>query len=84
MPAITQSYIHERQHAVHNFDSFGRAVCDNILEAAKGKVGASSANEVVIDGIKATIRPYAGAANLVCLEVCLDTPFGRVCKHVGA
>lgn len=84
MSALTQSYIHERQHAVHNFDSFGRAICDSILETAKSKLGASSANEIVVDGLKATVRPYVGAMDIVCLEVCLDTPFGRICKHVGA
>ena len=83
MPSISTSYIHERQHAIHSYDSFGRALCDSVLESAKKKLGSGTAEQVTIDGLKATIQPYQGTKDLVCVEVCIDTPFGRICKHVG-
>jgi hypothetical protein len=82
--ALTTSYLDERIPAVHTPESFSRALADHLLRAAYHKIEESGeADEVVIDDLTATVSPFQSASGIICVKICISTPFGKLCHHVG-
>ena len=78
MEKMTARYIEEHAANVQTYESFMRALVHGALQHAKANVPSGGAEKVTLDA-KIDIRP----TSLLCIEVCVDTPFGRFCKHVG-
>lgn len=78
MEKLTTQYIEQHAVNVQTYESFVRALIHGSLQHAKDNLPAGGTDKVTLDA-KITIQP----TSLLCIEVCIDTPFGRICKHVG-
>ncbi len=76
---LTAKYLEEHSANVQTYDSFARALVHGLLQDAKSKIEKGGAKELISYDAKIDIHP----TSLLCIEVCISTPFGKICKHVG-
>ena len=79
MAQLTKKYIHEHKNAVHTYESFGRAIVEQILNAASEQAGDKGIEKANIEA-KFTVEAYEPAA---CVQVCATVQGVTVCYHVG-
>lgn len=79
MEKLTKKYIYEHQNNVHTYDSFGRAIIEQILKAGYDSVDEGQDSKLELNG-KITISPYEP---LKCLRVCVNINGILVCYHVS-
>ncbi len=78
MEKLTARYVDEHAANVQTYESFMRSLVYGALQQAKANIPADGSDQYIFDA-KIEIKPTA----ILCIEVCIETPFGKYCKHVG-
>jgi hypothetical protein len=76
---LTGPYIEDHMALVHTAESFGRALVEQILKAARRRLDKTEAESVELDA-KITLTPVIARG---CLQVCVGLPPVSVCYHTN-
>jgi len=79
MTKLTKKYIHEHRHSIHTYESFGRAVIEQLLNAAEQQAGDSGVEKASIN-VKYEIAAYEP---MTCIQICGEYNGVRICYHVN-
>jgi len=79
MAKVTKEYLHEHRHLVHTFESFGRAVIEQVLDSAEKQVSSGSVDQAKVNA-SFEISAYESRG---CVQVCVNISGVMVCYHVG-
>ncbi len=78
MTKLTKKYIYEHQNDIHTYESFGRAISEQILHAASEQAEKNDIERANVDA-KFTIEAYEP---LACIRICVNINGVLVCYHV--
>ncbi|WP_126223696.1 hypothetical protein [Burkholderia ambifaria] len=79
-------YLKAHRQQVHNYDSFGRAVVERILQAAEEKLGTNSTDSPVVFQVEVSVSPIPAVRTDELqpqLHVCVDVTVLGATVHVG-